>query len=255
MANFETFTDGEIPYKRLEQFGLTREMVEDLPQSVFRRLLSSRDTPVLPITTINQDGQAVRSEARISLVRLTDGRVDIALSPKWDTSDLTNFNDSQQRSLLSGKVLLLDIPEKGICFVQYDDTIQQAMTVPVDIIRHNIGLVQQEHGLTDKQVEDIAKGKIIQLSDERGNIASVGVDLRQMSGLRTASGDALAWQEEAKSDNLPEYSFGIYGCWKTDDSGSLSYVKEDDYTPEMFAEQKRIGQQNATGQNMRQMHI
>ena len=51
MANYEKFTEQEIPFGILERFGLTQEMVEDLPQSIMQKLLSSRWTPVLPIIT------------------------------------------------------------------------------------------------------------------------------------------------------------------------------------------------------------
>ena len=53
MANYERFTPQEIPYEILERFGLTREMIDDLPQNVMQRLLSARTTPVLPIFTEN----------------------------------------------------------------------------------------------------------------------------------------------------------------------------------------------------------
>ena len=36
MANYERFTPQEIPYEILERFGLTREMIDDLPQNVMQ---------------------------------------------------------------------------------------------------------------------------------------------------------------------------------------------------------------------------
>ena len=52
MANKEHFKQEEIPYGILAnipygilaKFGLTQEMIEDLPQNVIHRLLSSRTT-------------------------------------------------------------------------------------------------------------------------------------------------------------------------------------------------------------------
>ena len=255
MISFERFKEGEMPYEKLAQFGLTQEMIDDLPSVVLTRMLSSRESPILPIVTVNQDGEKVMSEARIALVRLDDGTVDVALSPKWETHDLSAFSENQQRALLGGKVIVTEIEGKGDCYVQYDDTISQVMSVPVGVIRHNIGLIERDFSISSKQTDDITKGKIIQLADERGNITSLGVDLQAITGLRAADGDAIAWQREAKADQLPEYNFGIYGCWKTDDNGSMSYVAEKDFTPEMQAEMRRQGQQNAAGQAMRQMHV
>jgi hypothetical protein len=64
MANKEHFKQEEIPYGILTKFGLTQEMIEDLPQNVIHRLLSSRTTPVLPIVTENIDGETILSYAR-----------------------------------------------------------------------------------------------------------------------------------------------------------------------------------------------
>lgn len=255
MVDFERFTEGEIPYEKLARFGLTREMIDDLPSVIQQRLLASRETPVLPIITVNQEGEKIKSEARISLVRLPDNSVDVALSPRWETYDLTAFTENQQRQLLGGKVIIADVDGKGECYVQFDDAIQQVMSVPVGVIKQNISLIERNFNISGKQSDDIGKGKIIQLADERGNITSLGIDLQAITGLRAADGDALNWQRDAKADQLPEYSFGMYGCWKTDDNGNLSYIYDKDFTPEIEAEMRRVGQQHAAGQNMRQMHV
>ena len=255
MVNFERFREAELPYDKFEKFGLTQEMIDDLPQIVMRRLMASRETPLLPIITTNMEGKKIKSEARISLVRLENGSVDIALSPKWESHDLTAFSETQQKALLNGKVIISDVQGKGECYVQYDDTIQQAMSVPVAVIRQNIGIIEKDFTVNSKQSDDFNKGKVIQIVDERGNMTSVGIDLQAITGIRTVDGDTLAWQNEAKAEQLPEYSFGIYGCWKTDDYGSMTYVPEKEFTPEMEAEMHRLGQQNAAGQNMRQLHV
>lgn len=39
----------ELPYETLSQFGLTREMIEDLPMHILEELSHGRHSPVLPI--------------------------------------------------------------------------------------------------------------------------------------------------------------------------------------------------------------
>ena len=80
MANYEKFTEQEIPFGILERFGLTQEMVEDLPQSIMQKLLSSRWTPVLPIITEDDNEEKHKAYARITLVRKTDGTVDVCFA-------------------------------------------------------------------------------------------------------------------------------------------------------------------------------
>ena len=43
------FEEGEIPYGALEKFGLSHEMIEDLPMHVLEDIWNGRQSPVLPI--------------------------------------------------------------------------------------------------------------------------------------------------------------------------------------------------------------
>ena len=97
MTNFETFTQQEIPYGILQKFGLTQEMIDDLPGNVMHRFLTSRTTPVLPITTENVEGEKVSTLARISLVRVGDGTVDVCFAPQWEDEEPTEIEMTIRR--------------------------------------------------------------------------------------------------------------------------------------------------------------
>jgi len=56
MNKIEKFTEEEIPFEILANFGVTQEMMDDLPTSVRNQFLSGRTTPVIPIATENVDG-------------------------------------------------------------------------------------------------------------------------------------------------------------------------------------------------------
>ena len=224
MANYERFTPQEIPYEILERFGLTREMIDDLPQNVMQRLLSARTTPVLPIITENVEGLKIRSFARFYLVRLDDGTVDVCFVPQWVDEDLEAFSIDQQEKLKRGEVTVADMKGLGRCFVQFDETIKQVMAVPVKMeINHQI--------------------------------ASAGIDLNEMTGIRIAEGDTLAWKQDAKADSLPKYNFGLFGCWVADDDNVLTYVAEDDYSPELVEEQKRTQTMHAAEAQLKQLKL
>ena len=256
MMTYEQFKAEEIPYEKLEKFGLTREMVEDLPQVITLRLQAGRATPPMPILTDGQDGKKTMSLARITLTRLTDGTVDVVLAPRWTARDLDKYSDSQQRSLLAGKIITTDIEGKGLCYGQYDESIQQVMTVPVGVIRQNIDIIQRKRPyMSNAQAEIIAKGKVLELHAPNGDVASIGIDLEDLCGIRFANGEALLWEQEKTAERLPKYNFGIFGCWQADDNNCLSYTPESEFTPELWDEQRRAGQQNATKENMRNIHI
>lgn len=252
--NYERFTRQEIPYDVLQKFGLTQMMIDDLPENVTKRFLAGRTTPVLPIITENAEGETVQSHARISLVRLNDGNVDVCFAPQWVDEDLQAFNKEQQDKLILGEVIVTDMPGKGRCFIQYDDAISQVMAVPVDLINQNISLLARSFTLSEDAREKLENGGIIELEINQ-NILSAGIDLNEITGIRVANGDIYTWQEDAKADRLPKYNFGIYGCWIADDENVLSYVAEDDFTDEINRELARKGSQQAAGERMRQMKM
>lgn len=254
MANIEHFTHDEIPYGILAKFGLSQEMIDDLPNNVMNRLLSSRATPVLPIVTENAEGEKVQSLARISLVRLNNGTIDICFAPRWEDEDLSEFTPEQQEKLKLGEVTIANMVGRGDCYIQFDDTINQVMAVPVAVINQNIKILTQSFDLDDEDQQILKNGDILE-KDVNDYIVSVGIDLNEMAGIRIVDGDTTDWKRDAAADRLPKYNFGIFGCWMADDENVLTYIQEDDYTEEIILEQKRIGQQNAAEENMRQLKV
>ena len=53
------FYESEYPYDTLEKFGLTREMIEDLPMHVLDDLSAGLRSPVLPIKVNNDNGDEI----------------------------------------------------------------------------------------------------------------------------------------------------------------------------------------------------
>lgn len=100
------FDENEMPYGTLERFGLTQEMIEDLPTDVLQNILNGRHSPVLPIYIIADDGEEVKARTRFCLVRTPEGNVDVLFFPKLDEYDFKVFNDQQKQSLLAGKPIM-----------------------------------------------------------------------------------------------------------------------------------------------------
>lgn len=254
MVTLEHFTPQEIPYEILAKFGLTHEMIDDLPQNVMMRLLSSRTTPVLPIITTNVEGMQVQSLARISLVRLDDGTVDVCFAPQWVDEDLSAFSQQQQEELKAGSVITADMPGKGRCFVQLDDAINQVMAVPVDILGQNISILTRTFALSDADKATLENGGIVEMEINH-QIISAGIDLNEMTGIRMADGGILAWQQDAAVESLPKYNFGLFGCWQADEDNALSYVPEEDYTPELWKQQQRAQSMHAAEAHLNQLKV
>ena len=253
MTNLQQFTQREIPYDILEKFGLTSKMIEDLPQNVTERFLSGKATPVLPVTMekMTAGDDKFISYARISLIRLPDGTVDLCFAPKWDDVNLKEFTQEVQEKLLLGEVAAIIMPDKGLCFVQLDEAINQVMTVPAEIINQNISILARSYAIPYDKISKLKDGGVTEIEINE-QILSTGVDLNEPTGIRIVNGDTQTWREDAKADRLPKYNFGLWGCWVADEENSLTYIPEEDYTEEMYRELERAGNQNATREKLNQ---
>ena len=61
------FKEEEIPYGILKKFGLTREMIGDLPQSVLQQVCDGYRSPVLPIHITDEGGNIIQGRTRFAL--------------------------------------------------------------------------------------------------------------------------------------------------------------------------------------------
>ena len=53
------YNELQIPYAVLERFGLTEQMITDLPSIVVHDILDGRRSPVLPVTIIDEEGNKI----------------------------------------------------------------------------------------------------------------------------------------------------------------------------------------------------
>lgn len=249
MAKIEKFNETDIPYGILEQFGMTQEMIEDLPLDVMNNLLAGRLTPVIALKIKKKKEEEIEefmTYARFCLSREEDGSVNVQFVPVWSYNNLDGYSEEEKQDLLDGKVLIHDVPGKGVCYVQFDRDVNQVMAVPVMILSNNIKNLAHRIGLSDEQIKDIHNCKVIEITGEVEPV-SIGIDLKaeEVGCLRPADGDSAVWREEGRDLNINKYNFGVYGCWMLDELQNLKYIPEEEYSQEMMDEMKRRAEQNA----------
>lgn len=103
------FNENEFPYETLQQFGLTREMIEDLPVHIINDIGEGRRSPVLPIKVNDEEGNIVKSRARIAFVRTEGNAVDVIFFPEVLEADLSKFNEQEKASLEAGKAIIASV--------------------------------------------------------------------------------------------------------------------------------------------------
>ena len=237
----------ELPYETLSQFGLTREMVEDLPMNVLEDLSHGRHSPVLPIRIDDGNGNTIRERSRLAFIRKDNGEADVVFYPVLKKSPIDKYNERQQEQLRRGRVILADsVTAEGRrtkVFVQIDTGTNQVMSVPTQVIARNLQVLADELKLTAAEINVMQQGEPVTfvMGDEP---VTVGISLNERDGIRLCRGDSQKWNEHTKRE-WDRYTFGCYGCWVMDDDGNLDYIPEEEYTEELWNEQKKSAQRNA----------
>ena len=135
------------PFPTLERFGLTREMIEDLPMRVLDDICNGRHSPVLPVRVTDEHGGQIESRSRFAFIRMDDGQVDVVFYPALKSSPLERYDEAQQKQLLDGKAIVADVEmsdgRSSKAFVQIDAETKQVMYVPTPIIARNLKVLAE----------------------------------------------------------------------------------------------------------------
>ena len=240
------FEFDELPFQTLARFGLTQEMIEDLPMHVLDELCEGRHSPVLPVRVSDENGETAESRTRLAFYRMENGQVDVLFYPALKSSPLERYDQEQQKQLLAGKAILADaLSEDGRhtkVFVQIDPGTKQVMSVPTPIIGRNLQVLAEDLHLGTAEINGLQHGEPLTLVVDDEPV-TVGIDLHAATGIRFCAGDEQKWREQSKRE-WDKYTFGVYGCWVMDDEGKLNYVPEEKYTEELWNEQKKSAERN-----------
>jgi hypothetical protein len=247
------FEDDEIPYDVLNRFGLSQEMIEDLPQNVLSGIREGRRSPVLPICYTCEDGAKVPDRARFSLFRDEEnGKVSVMFYPRQTLVTLDQFNAGEQALLREGKAIICTKTNKDgrevQSFYQLDVETQQVLSVPTPVIGNNLQVLADHFQLNAAELTCLKNGEPLTLVEGEKE-TTLGIDLNEAKGFRSCPGNAQRWKELA-GQALGTYTFGIFGCWVKDDNGDLNYVPESEYTETLWEAQKLIGQSRASAHKM-----
>ena len=261
----------EIPYGVLETFGLTRNMIDDLPMDILSQILSGQRSPVLPVEVEGENGEKVCSRARFSLVCMEDGHVDVVFHPVFQpigekicmvtrdsstgkeklmvVNTRTMYSDAVVEGLKSGRVMMdymtSDDGRKVKAFLQLDPETNEVLAVPTSVIGRNLHTLVNEFGLTVAETNCIQNGEVLTIAQEEEQV-SVGLDLNSPTGLRLERGVEKRWKEGG-ARQWNKYSVGVFGCWMMED-GELSYIREEEYTEEIWDEIERQRNNRIKGQ-------
>ena len=250
------FHRDEYPFDILGEFGLTENMIYDLPDYIHENIEMGGMSPLLPIS-IKQPFGCTHGYAKFCLIEAEDG-VDVMFSPKLKEADLSNFLKQDRQFLLDGKVIVSEVEEavllndgteskkKVKAFVQLDKETNNVVYAPTQIIGRNLQTVTNEFDLTENDLQGFWKGELVttDITDEKSETAkiTIGIDLFSEKGVVLIHGDVAQWNRIVHK-SMPEYSFGNDGCW-VNRHGMLEYVPEEDFTQDVLEALERQARQS-----------
>jgi hypothetical protein len=243
------FQEAALPFGDLERVGLTREMIEDLPEEVVANIYDGGPSPVLPVRYTDEEGQTVYGWSRFSFVHSGEGEVSVLFDPRLDLMDLDELDPDCRESLKEGRVACGRMMDRKngtsspLSYFQVDADVRQVISVPMEAVLHNLGVHARILGLDARQTERLQQGKLVTLDDENLPL-TLGIDLLSTGGVKVVMGNEDDWRR-GKGYDWQKYNFGVYGCWVMNDDGTLDYVHDEDYTEEMWNEQKKQGLKQA----------
>lgn len=237
------FNESQIPYSVLEHFGLTEQMISDLPKVVRMDILNGHRSPVLPVTIEDAEGNKISSRTRFALVQQEDGQIDVLFYPQMQREAIDRFSAENQERLLAGHAIQDSYERKPgeviSAFLQLDHGTRQVMIVPTEVIGRNLDLLQREYKLSNAELSCMRNGEPLTVIDSDEEM-TMGIDLKSRTGIRFCLGDMQKWQQQ-ENRQWEKYNFGLYGCWQADDDGNLSYTPEEEYDEELWNELKKKG--------------
>lgn len=235
----------DYPLDILSEFGLTEEMIYDLPDFVHENIEIGGKSPLLPIT-IQQPFGETQLYAKFCLFETENG-MDVLFFPKLKSINLDQFAEHDKKLLLAGKVIVADIedskddtdgeePHTIKAFVQIDKDTNDVLYAPTQVIGRNLSAIAGEYDLDGEQLQRFWKGELVTIteSNDQGidEPVTIGVDLFSDKGVVVIPGTADLWENIVRR-TMPEYSFGNDGCW-VNRQGQLQYVPDDEFTKEIY---------------------
>ena len=251
------FNRESYPFDILEKFGLTEGMLLDLPGYVHDIIERGGKSPLLPLTVSQPDGKTVRCYAKFALVDF-DGEPEVMFYPKFKQADLAPFDVLQREALLEGKVIVADVMDRFVtdegvedeqrikAFVQLDQDTNTVVYTPTPTIARNISALSDVYGLDGDEIRRFWDGDLVmtRVRNDEGveETVTIGVDLNTETGVLAVPGIAEQWIMAVRR-RMPEYSFGMEGCWVNRD-GRLRYVHEEDFTSDIIEAQQESSRQH-----------
>lgn len=125
MISKSKFLENEIPYKMLEDLGISRKNVLDMPKDLIEPLVNGRITPLVMTRYKAENGKVVEMPMKLQLFREENGEVNLMTYQVHKSMEKGHFRltEQEQEKLKDGEALKREVREDGVRkqkFIQLD---------------------------------------------------------------------------------------------------------------------------------------
>jgi len=179
----EKFRENEIPYTDFERVGFTEKaMFDQFSKEDWERLLAGKRTNIFKVSGVDNQGERFEFEAKFSLHRNADGKVNLSLHPKrTEINNDIGLTKGEIKKLYKGKLVKKKIDGVGY-LIQLDNETNELLKTKISeiVLPSIIGGVL----ITNYQRSRLFDGASIEIKLENNRKMEVRLDLDSLRGLK-----------------------------------------------------------------------
>lgn len=213
------FKEEEIPFKELEEVGITKEEFYNLPIHIINSIMLGRLSPVM-LLKMEVDGTVYNVKGKFAFERKKDSSVCLKIYPvnkKFPYQE--TFSEEEIQMLKEGRIIkakILDNGKKVLSYIQLDPEINTLVSVPVN--RVFIPSLFDGKKLEEEEVEKIKNGDLLEI-EKNGTKSVITIDLLKSDNLLLIEPfSAEEWRKQ-RSIEWDRITLGATGYWLTSENG------------------------------------
>ena len=175
-------TKEELPMQQFERLGMTEERLQRFSKDEMNAMLSGFPSNMKFLNFKDNQGNACKINARLSVYRTADGTIGLKVHPyRKKIKNDRELTKKEIERLHAGESITRTY-NKQEYLVQLDQSINELRRIRTDHIK--IAEAAGSSRLTGRQKTDFLSGKSIVLKDEYGRKIPVSLDLTRPAGIR-----------------------------------------------------------------------
>ncbi len=172
-----------VPYENLEKIGVSRKQILSLPLEEQKAMLKGRTTGVMEI----EDGTGRKTKAKLSLYPETDGSLGIKVHEVQKKVEIpSELTKKQGEALTQGENVVVQATSKNGIKEDYMYKVDIETNQVMRTRAANIKIPEklEDVKLDAAQINDLYKGKSVDLVKPDGQVVEVTIDITDLKGYR-----------------------------------------------------------------------